>query len=85
MTTLPQFRFNEQALDASPAALGLLRSSTDALDDREELHQRMALDGYLFLPSLLDRDQVQDWATRKNMTLADAERWLAPNLNYDPA
>mgnify|MGYP006414325447 FL=1 len=33
----------------------------------------------------IDRDQVQDWATRKNMTLADAERWLAPNLNYDPA
>ena len=33
----------------------------------------------------IDRDQVQDWATRKNMTLTDAERWLAPNLNYDPA
>ena len=33
----------------------------------------------------IDRDQVEDWATRKNMTLADAERWLAPNLNYDPA
>ena len=32
----------------------------------------------------IDRDQVEDWATRKNMTLADAERWLAPNLNYDP-
>ena len=33
----------------------------------------------------IDRDQVEDSATRKNMTLADAERWLAPNLNYDPA
>ena len=33
----------------------------------------------------IDRDQVEDWATRKSITLADAERWLAPNLNYDPA
>ena len=33
----------------------------------------------------LDRDQVEDWAKRKGMSLADAERWLAPNLNYDPA
>ena len=33
----------------------------------------------------IDRDQVEDWATRKSITLADAERWLAPNLNYDSA
>ena len=33
----------------------------------------------------IDRDQVEDWAKRKGMTLGDAERWLAPNLNYDPA
>ena len=32
----------------------------------------------------IDRDQVEDWAKRKGMSLADAERWLAPNLNYDP-
>ena len=32
----------------------------------------------------IDRDQVDDWAMRKGMSLADAERWLAPNLNYDP-
>jgi len=31
------------------------------------------------------RDQVEDYARRKNMPLADAERWLAPYLAYDPA
>jgi 5-methyltetrahydrofolate--homocysteine methyltransferase len=30
----------------------------------------------------IERDQVEDYAKRKNMTLADMERWLAPNLNY---
>ncbi|MDA1241416.1 MAG: methionine synthase, partial [Chloroflexi bacterium] len=29
-------------------------------------------------------DQVQDYAVRKGMTLAEAERWLAPNLGYVP-
>lgn len=32
----------------------------------------------------IERDQVEDYAKRKGMTLAEAERWLAPNLNYDP-
>ncbi len=29
-------------------------------------------------------DQVEDYARRKGMDLADVERWLAPNLAYDP-
>jgi 5-methyltetrahydrofolate--homocysteine methyltransferase len=33
----------------------------------------------------IERDQVEDYAKRKNWTLAEAERWLAPILNYDPA
>jgi 5-methyltetrahydrofolate--homocysteine methyltransferase len=33
----------------------------------------------------IDRDQVADYAQRKGMTLADVERWLGPNLGYDPA
>ncbi len=32
----------------------------------------------------IERDQVADYARRKGMTLQEAERWLAPNLNYDP-
>ena len=31
------------------------------------------------------RDQVADYAARKGMTVAEVERWLAPNLGYDPA
>jgi 5-methyltetrahydrofolate--homocysteine methyltransferase len=30
------------------------------------------------------RDQVQDYARRKGMSLSEVERWLAPNLGYEP-
>jgi len=33
----------------------------------------------------IERDQVADYARRKGWPLADAERWLAPILNYEPA
>ena len=29
-------------------------------------------------------EQVADYAKRKGVTLAQAERWLASNLDYDP-
>jgi len=32
----------------------------------------------------IGRDQVEDYAARKDWTLAEAERWLAPILSYDP-
>jgi 5-methyltetrahydrofolate--homocysteine methyltransferase len=32
----------------------------------------------------IDRDQVASYAQRKGWTLAEAERWLAPNLGYEP-
>jgi 5-methyltetrahydrofolate--homocysteine methyltransferase len=32
----------------------------------------------------IDRDQVEDYARRKGMDVAEVERWLAPILNYDP-
>jgi 5-methyltetrahydrofolate--homocysteine methyltransferase len=32
----------------------------------------------------LAQDQVQDYARRKRMALSTAERWLGPNLDYDP-
>ncbi len=31
----------------------------------------------------INRDQVEDYAKRKGMSLQEAERWLAPNLGYD--
>ena len=33
----------------------------------------------------IDRDQVADYAARKGMSVSEVERWLAPNLGYDPA
>jgi 5-methyltetrahydrofolate--homocysteine methyltransferase len=33
----------------------------------------------------IDRDQVTDYHTRKGMSVAEVERWLGQNLNYDPA
>ena len=32
----------------------------------------------------IGRDQVADYQQRKGMELAEVERWLGPNLNYDP-
>ena len=33
----------------------------------------------------INRDQVADYADRKGEALSVMERWLSPNLNYDPA
>ncbi|MGN6518397.1 MAG: methionine synthase [Dokdonella sp.] len=37
-----------------------------------------------FVVGRLTREQVEDYAKRKGWSLAEAERWLAPNLDYDP-
>ncbi|MBZ5662340.1 MAG: methionine synthase [Acidobacteriia bacterium] len=37
-----------------------------------------------FAVGKIDRDQVEDYARRKGQDLRTAERWLSPNLNYDP-
>ncbi|GLT08335.1 methionine synthase [Sulfitobacter porphyrae] len=42
-------------------------------------------DSYYFGVSKIERDQVQDYASRKNMPFDEVERWLAPILNYVPA
>jgi 5-methyltetrahydrofolate--homocysteine methyltransferase len=33
----------------------------------------------------IERDQVEDYAARKGLPVAEIERWLAPNLNYEPS
>jgi 5-methyltetrahydrofolate--homocysteine methyltransferase len=30
------------------------------------------------------RDQVEDYAARKELPLGEVERWLRPNLAYEP-
>src|SRR5262252_7833219 len=42
-------------------------------------------ESYYFGVGKIERDQVEDYARRKDQTLAETERWLAPILNYDPA
>ena len=37
-----------------------------------------------FVVGRIGRDQVQAYADRKGWTLTEAERWLSPNLGYDP-
>jgi 5-methyltetrahydrofolate--homocysteine methyltransferase len=37
-----------------------------------------------FVVGRLAQDQVADYAKRKGWTLREAERWLAPNLGYNP-
>jgi 5-methyltetrahydrofolate--homocysteine methyltransferase len=39
-------------------------------------------DSQYFAVAKIERDQVEDYARRKGWTLAEAERWLAPNLAY---
>jgi 5-methyltetrahydrofolate--homocysteine methyltransferase len=41
-------------------------------------------DSQYFAVAKIERDQVEDYARRKGWTLAEAERWLAPNLAYQP-
>ena len=33
----------------------------------------------------VERDQAEDYAARKGLSVAEVERWLAPVLNYSPA
>ena len=41
-------------------------------------------DSQYFVLGRISKEQVEDYARRKKWTLAEAERWLAPSLDYDP-
>ncbi|WDE06404.1 methionine synthase [Thalassomonas viridans] len=41
-------------------------------------------DAKYFAVAKVAKDQVEDYARRKDMTLPQAERWLAANLDYEP-
>src|SRR5512132_2237130 len=41
-------------------------------------------DARYFTVGRIDRDQVADYAERTDLSRAEAERWLAPNLGYEP-
>jgi 5-methyltetrahydrofolate--homocysteine methyltransferase len=42
-------------------------------------------ESYYFGVGKIERDQVEDYAARKGMSVKETERWLAPVLNYIPA
>jgi len=42
-------------------------------------------DARYFSVDRITRDQVEDYARRKGWTMREVERWLAPNLGYEPA
>lgn len=41
-------------------------------------------DSKYFGVSKIDKDQVEDYAERKGMDFEEAEKWLGPNLGYEP-
>jgi 5-methyltetrahydrofolate--homocysteine methyltransferase len=42
-------------------------------------------DARYFSVGRVGRDQVEDYARRKGIALEEAERWLRPNLSYEPS
>jgi 5-methyltetrahydrofolate--homocysteine methyltransferase len=41
-------------------------------------------DAKYFAVGKIDRDQVESYAKRQGISVTDAEKWLAPNLGYEP-
>ena len=41
-------------------------------------------DSFYFGIGRIGRDQAEDYAERKGWSIEEAERWLGPNLAYDP-
>jgi 5-methyltetrahydrofolate--homocysteine methyltransferase len=62
------------------------------LTDNFAMYPASSVSGYYFshpnsqyfVLGRVSKEQVEDYARRKGWTLAEAERWLAPNLDYDP-
>ena len=42
-------------------------------------------EAHYFGVAKVERDQAEDYAARKGMSVGEVERWLGPILNYDPA
>jgi len=42
-------------------------------------------ESFYFGVAKVERDQVEDYARRKNMAIREVERWLGPILNYTPS
>jgi 5-methyltetrahydrofolate--homocysteine methyltransferase len=71
-------------LDAAPAGITLTESGAmlpaASVSGLYLAHPRARY----FTVGRIGRDQVEDYARRRGMSLVEAERWLSPNLGYDP-
>jgi 5-methyltetrahydrofolate--homocysteine methyltransferase len=73
--------------------LGAERATGIKLTESFAMHPAASVSGLYFAhPAAryfavdrLTKDQIEDYARRKNMPVAEIERWLSPNLGYDPA
>ncbi len=69
------------------------RATGISLTESFAMHPASSVSGFYFnhaeakyfAVGKLGRDQVQEYAQRKGQTLAEAERWLGPYLDYPPA
>jgi 5-methyltetrahydrofolate--homocysteine methyltransferase len=72
--------------------LGVERNAGISLTESCAMTPPSAVSGYYFSHpdstyfgvAEIGRDQVEDYAGRKGMTLEEAEKWLSPNLAYEP-
>ncbi|MGH2350453.1 MAG: phytanoyl-CoA dioxygenase family protein, partial [Chloroflexota bacterium] len=55
----PRLTTLKHEVDTSPEKFGELRRSDDLIGNVAALRERMAADGYLFLPGLLNREEVR--------------------------
>ncbi|MEC8991717.1 MAG: phytanoyl-CoA dioxygenase family protein [Candidatus Latescibacterota bacterium] len=83
MTTVTDagLTFAGKPLDAAADSLGELRRSDDIAHDADALRSRVAEDGYLYLPGLLDRDQVMD--ARREVLRRLAEGGVVDDVDHD--
>ncbi|RYG23772.1 phytanoyl-CoA dioxygenase [bacterium] len=71
-------------LDTDPKSFGWLRDSTDLIGNAEGLQERMAEDGYLYLPGFLDREEIASARLAVCQVLAE-EGVLNPAFPTDKA
>ncbi|HFC53428.1 MAG TPA: methionine synthase, partial [Gammaproteobacteria bacterium] len=72
--------------------LGVEKSSGISLTEHFAMRPAASVSGFCFshpqaryfTVGKITREQVQEYARRKGISLAEAERWLAPNLGYTP-
>ena len=69
------------------AATGITLTESFAMHPASSVsgHYFNHADSKYFAVGKLGKDQVEDYAARKGFTVAEAEKWLGPYLDYDPA